>query len=50
MNVWLFFISMLFFAEAFLFGMKNYKITDGGKLVAIGFGVLFFIGAIFFGN
>ena len=50
MSVLLFFISMMFFAEAFLLGAKNNKITEGDKPVIIGMGVLFFIGAIFFGS
>ena len=50
MNIFLFIISMLFFAEAFLGGMKKYKITQDGKPVAIGMGILFLIGAIYFGG
>ena len=50
MSVLLFFISMMFFAEAFLLGGKNNKITEGGKPYIIGMGILFLIGAIFFGS
>jgi len=40
----------MFFAEAFLFGGKKNKIMEGGKPFIIGMGILFLIGAIFFGS
>ena len=43
-------VSGAFFYEAFIGGMKNYKISEGGKPVAIVFGTVFLLLCLFWNS